>query len=125
LKFRFLDELSGGQRQRAFIAMVMCQNTDYVLLDEPLNNLDMKHAALMMKFLRRISDELGKTIITVLHDINFASLYSDQIIAMRAGKIVACGDPAQIVTKECLHDIYDFDIDVRQIEGQRLALYYK
>jgi len=70
---RFLDELSGGQRQRAFVAMVICQDTDYVLLDEPLNNLDMKHAVAMMKLLRRASDELGKTIITVLHDINLKS----------------------------------------------------
>jgi len=121
---RFLDELSGGQRQRAFVAMVICQDTDYVLLDEPLNNLDMKHATGMMKLLRRASDELGKTIITVLHDINFAAAYSDRIIAMRAGKIVACGTPEQIVTNQVLREIYDFDIHVHQIEGQRIATYY-
>jgi len=121
---RFLDELSGGQRQRAFIAMVFCQDTDYVLLDEPLNNLDMKHAVSMMKLLRRASDELGKTIITVLHDINFASLYSDRIVAMGEGKIIASGTPEQIVTPSVLREIYDFDIDVHQIEGRRLALYY-
>jgi len=124
LTSRFLDELSGGQRQRAFVAMVLCQNTDYVLLDEPLNNLDMKHAVSMMKLMRRACDELGKTIITVLHDINFASLYSDRIIAMRDGKIVASGTPEQIVTTHCLRQIYDFDIDVRQINGRRLAIYY-
>jgi len=124
LSTRFLDELSGGQRQRAFVAMVICQDTDYVLLDEPLNNLDMKHAVQMMKLLRRASDELGKTIITVLHDINFASLYSDKILAMRDGKIFSFGPPEQIVTRDCLRQIYDFDIDVRQIDGRRHALYY-
>ncbi|SFU11633.1 ABC transporter [Mesorhizobium sp. YR577] len=76
---RFLDELSGGQRQRAFVAMVLCQDTDFMLLDEPLNNLDMKHAVSMMKLLRRAVDELGKTVVLVLHDINFASCYSDHI----------------------------------------------
>jgi iron complex transport system ATP-binding protein len=70
---RFLDELSGGQRQRAFVAMVLCQDTDYLLLDEPLNNLDMKHASSMMKMLRKAADELNKTVVVVLHDINFAS----------------------------------------------------
>jgi len=121
---RFLDELSGGQRQRAFVAMVICQDTDYVFLDEPLNNLDMKHASAMMKLLRRISDELGKTIITVLHDINFASLYSDRIVAMRSGKIVAVDRPEHIVTTEILREIYDFDIEVHQIKKQRIATYY-
>jgi len=124
LSNRFLDELSGGQRQRAFVAMVICQDTDYMMLDEPLNNLDMKHASLMMKLLRRASDELGKTIITVLHDINFASLYSDRVVAMRSGKIIASGAPAEIVTTSCLREIYDFDIDVHQIAGRRIALYY-
>jgi ABC-type enterochelin transport system, ATPase component len=88
---RFLDELSGGQRQRAFVAMVLCQDTDYVLLDEPLNNLDMKHAMGMMKLLRRAADDLGKTVVLVLHDINFASWYADTIVAMKHGKVAAQG----------------------------------
>ncbi|WP_313159304.1 iron ABC transporter ATP-binding protein, partial [Mixta calida] len=83
LRARYLDQLSGGQRQRACVAMVLCQNTDYVLLDEPLNNLDMKHSVAMMKQLRRAADELHKTIILVIHDINFASAWSDHIIAMK------------------------------------------
>ncbi len=83
LKDRYLDELSGGQRQRAYVAMVLCQDTSYILLDEPLNNLDMKHCVAMMKQLRRAADELHKTIILVIHDINFASAYSDHIIAMK------------------------------------------
>ncbi len=82
---RYLDELSGGQRQRAYIAMVLCQDTPYILLDEPLNNLDMAHAVRMMQLLRRMVDERGKTVVVVLHDINFASCYADHIIAMKRG----------------------------------------
>ncbi|MGO1912694.1 MAG: iron ABC transporter ATP-binding protein, partial [Corynebacterium sp.] len=78
---RYLDQLSGGQRQRAYVAMVLAQNTEYVLLDEPLNNLDMKHSVQMMKQLRRACDELGRTVIIVLHDINFAARYADHICA--------------------------------------------
>lgn len=85
---RYLDELSGGQRQRAYIAMVIAQNTEYVLLDEPLNNLDMKHSVQMMKVLRGLVDDLGKTVVIVMHDINFASVYSDKIVILKDGKIV-------------------------------------
>lgn len=125
LSGRFLDELSGGQRQRAFVAMVLCQDTDYVLLDEPLNNLDMKHAMGMMKLLRRAANDLGKTVVLVLHDINFASVYSDHIVAMRLGKVIHQGAPAQIITPAVLADIYDMDIAVHDIQGQRIGLYYQ
>ena len=81
---RYLDEMSGGQRQRAFVAMVLCQDTRYLLLDEPLNSLDMKHAVAMMGTLRRAADELGKTVVLGLHDINFASAYADRIVARKA-----------------------------------------
>src|SRR5699024_9319956 len=73
MQHKYLDQLSGGQRQRAHIAMVIAQDTEYILLDEPLNNLDMRHAVQIMKTLRRLVDELGKTILIVIHDINFAS----------------------------------------------------
>ena len=121
---RYTDELSGGQRQRAFVAMVLCQNTDYVLLDEPLNNLDMKHAVAMMKLVRRVADELQKTFVLVLHDINFASIYSDSIIAMRDGAVVHQGSPKEIVNSAVLRDIFDIDIPIHDVEGHRLGLYY-
>lgn len=121
---RFLDELSGGQRQRAFVAMVLCQDTDYVLLDEPLNNLDMKHAVAMMKLLRRASSELDKTVIMVLHDINFAARYSDHIVAMRAGRVIHQGPPEEVITTGALREIYDMDIAVHEVEGHRLAMFY-
>lgn len=121
---RFLDEMSGGQRQRAFVAMVLCQDTDYVLLDEPLNNLDMRHAASMMKLVRRIADELGKTFVLVLHDINFASIYSDQIVAMRDGVVIRQGPPADILQTSVLQEIFEISIPVHEIDGERLALFY-
>lgn len=122
---RFLDELSGGQRQRAYVAMVLCQDTDYVLLDEPLNSLDMKHAADMMNTLRRAADELHKTIVMVLHDINFASCYSDLIVAMRSGKIAYHGTPDDLMQPEVLRDLYQMDIQVHNIGQQRIGVYYR
>lgn len=121
---RFLDELSGGQRQRAFVAMILAQDTDYALFDEPLNNLDMKHASAMMKLLRRAADKFGKTVVTVLHDINFASRYSDHIIAMRDGRIARQGGPGQIIQAEILREIFETEISVHLIEGRRFAVYY-
>ncbi|KEG18300.1 iron ABC transporter ATP-binding protein [Bartonella bacilliformis] len=125
LETRFLDELSGGQRQRAFIAMLLCQDTDYVLLDEPLNNLDMKHSIAMMKQLRRMANELNKTILLVMHDINFASSYSDIIVALKHGKAAYCGSPREIMKPEILKEIYDTDIQVKMIDGVPIALYYQ
>lgn len=122
---RFLDELSGGQRQRAFVAMVLCQDTDYVLLDEPLNNLDMRHAVDMMRVLRRAADELGKTVVLVLHDINFASCYTDRIIAMRDGRLAHYGTPEDIIRPEILSDLYQLDIAVHEVGGRRICTYYR
>ncbi|MFD0987959.1 iron ABC transporter ATP-binding protein [Methyloligella solikamskensis] len=122
---RFLDELSGGQRQRAFIAMVLCQDTDYVLLDEPLNNLDMKHAVGMMRLFREAAAKFGKTFVLVLHDINFASCYSDHIVAMRDGRIAYQGTPDEIMDPAVLQDIYDLPVDVHEIGGDKIGLYFR
>ncbi|MET3860349.1 iron complex transport system ATP-binding protein [Dietzia sp. 2505] len=124
LQHRYLDQLSGGQRQRAYVAMVLCQETDYVLLDEPLNNLDMKHSVQMMKHLRSAAAELGRTIVIVLHDINFASHYADHICAVKNGLVVEFGTPAEIMTDDVLSRV--FDTPVRVIDGPdgALACYY-
>lgn len=124
LENRYLDELSGGQRQRAYVAMVLAQDTEFVLLDEPLNNLDMRHAVQMMKHLRRAAEELGRTIVIVLHDINFASHYADHICAMKDGRVVEFGAPAEIMTDEVLTRV--FDTEVRVVDGPSgpLAVYY-
>lgn len=121
---KFLDELSGGQRQRAHIAMVIAQDTEYILLDEPLNNLDMRHSVQIMKTLRRLVNELGKTILIVIHDINFASCYSDQIVALKDGKIVKQGPTCDVIDKCVLKDIYDMDIDIKEIDNKRICVYF-
>lgn len=124
LQDRYLDELSGGQRQRAYIAMVIAQNSEYILLDEPLNNLDMKHSAEIMKILRKLVDELGKTVIIVIHDINFASCYSDYIIALKDGKIASEGATDGIIAKEVLEEIYEMPFNVQEINEQKICVYF-
>ncbi|TKH08299.1 ABC transporter ATP-binding protein [Peribacillus simplex] len=121
---KFLDQLSGGQQQRAFIAMVIAQNTEYVLLDEPLNNLDMKHSVQIMKVLRRLADELGKTVIIVIHDINFASCYSDYIVALKDGKVVHNGPTEQVIDSNVLKEIYDMDIEIQSINDNKICVYF-
>lgn len=123
-RHRYLDELSGGQRQRTYVAMVLCQDTEYVMLDEPLNNLDMKHAVIMMKLLRKAADELGKTIIIVIHDINFASVYSDYILAMRNGQLYYHGSPKEIMKADIIEDIFDTPVDVKELDNKLIAMYY-
>jgi len=124
LENKYIDELSGGQRQRAYIAMVIAQDTEYILLDEPLNNLDMRHAVQIMKTLRRLVDERGKTVVIVIHDINFASCYSDQIVALKDGQIVKHGGACDVIDECVLKDIYDMDFNVQEINDQRICVYH-
>ena len=124
IQHKFLDQLSGGQNQRAFIAMVIAQNTEYILLDEPLNNLDMKHSVQIMKVLRRLVEELGKTVVLVIHDINFASCYSDHIVALKDGQIVKDGPTSDIIERDVLTSIYDMDIPIQHINGNRIGVYF-
>lgn len=121
---RYIDELSGGQRQRAYIAMVIAQDTDYVLLDEPTNNLDIYHASNLMHIVRRLCDELGKTVILVLHEINYAAFYSDYICAFVDGKIAKFGTVDDVINKETLHDIYKVDFEIIHIHDKPLSVYY-
>ncbi|MBS4175638.1 ABC transporter ATP-binding protein [Bacillus sp. FJAT-49736] len=121
---KFLDQLSGGQQQRAYIAMTIAQNTDYILLDEPLNNLDMKHSVQIMKVLRRLTDELGKTVVIVVHDINFASCYSDYIVALKNGTVVQDGPSQNIIDSSVLGDIYEMDIAIQEINDNKICVYY-
>ncbi|MFU2134403.1 ABC transporter ATP-binding protein [Gallibacterium anatis] len=125
LKHKQIHLLSGGQRQRAYIAMTLAQDTDYILLDEPLNNLDMKHSVQIMQVLRQLVEKLGKTVVIVIHDINFASCYADNIIAMQQGKLIAEGIVDNIMQTDVLADIYDMHIPIQQINGQRIATYFR
>ncbi|MEC1373170.1 ABC transporter ATP-binding protein [Heyndrickxia oleronia] len=124
IQHKFLDQLSGGQQQRAYIAMVIAQNTEYILLDEPLNNLDMKHSVQIMKVLRKLTDELGKTVVIVIHDINFASCYSDHVVALKDGKVIQDGPTDHIIDSSILGDIYEMDIAIQNINENRIAVYY-
>lgn len=121
---KYIDELSGGQKQMAYIAMVIAQNTEYVFLDEPLNNLDMKHSVEMMKILRNLCDELGKTVVLVMHDINYTSCYTDYIAALKDGKLVKYGKKEDIIKKEILEEIYEIKFDVREINGDKICIYF-
>ncbi|MFE4572597.1 ABC transporter ATP-binding protein [Paenibacillus sp. GbtcB18] len=121
---KYLDELSGGQRQRAYLAMVLAQDTEYILLDEPLNNLDMKHSVQIMKVLRRLVNELGKTIVIVIHDINFASCHSDYIVALKNGRVVKEGTTDEIIDSAVLKEIYDMDIEIHNLNGNRICTYF-
>lgn len=120
----YIDQLSGGQLQRAYIAMVLAQDTDYILLDEPLNNLDMNYAVQTMQTLRRLVDEHQKTIILVLHDINFASSYADEIVALKDGQLFAHGATEEIMNKDTLSQLYKMDVRVCEIEGKRFCMYF-
>ena len=124
LEHRYLDQLSGGQRQRAYVAMVLCQDTEYVLLDEPLNNLDMRHSVQMMKHLRRAAEELDRTIVIVLHDINFAGHYADHICAVKDGSVVEFGTPAEIMTDDVLTRVFQPPVTVIDGPNGPLAVYY-
>lgn len=121
---KYLDELSGGQKQRAYIAMILAQDTDYILLDEPLNNLDMKHSAEMMKMLRQMVNDFGKTIVIVIHDINFASCYSDTIVALKDGKLVKHTITEDMITEKNLSCLYDMNFNIREVNNQKICVYF-
>ena len=125
LRGRFIDELSGGQRQMAHIAMSIAQDTKYILLDEPLNNLDMSRSVKIMKLLRKLAREESKTIIIVIHDINFVSFYADHIVALKDGKIRYEGAVEAVMKPEILSDIYGMRIEIEEYKGKKICVYYQ
>ena len=125
LRDRFIDELSGGQRQMAHIAMSIAQDTKYILLDEPLNNLDMSRSVKIMKLLRKLAREESKTIIIVIHDINFVSFYADYIVALKDGKIRYEGAVEAVMKPEILSDIYGMRIEIEEYKGKKICVYYQ
>ncbi|MCU4387909.1 iron ABC transporter ATP-binding protein [Acinetobacter haemolyticus] len=124
LRKSYIDEISGGQRQMAFLAMTIAQQTDVLLLDEPLNNLDMKHAVQIMRALRRLCDEQGRTVILVIHDINFATNYSDHIVALKNGKLHFSGPTEQVITEAQLTDLYELDFEITYSERGCMCNYF-
>ncbi len=106
LSARLVDELSGGQRQRVWVAMVLAQQTGLLLLDEPTTFLDVAHQVELMELLHRLNLE-GRTVVTVLHDLNQAARYADTVVVMRDGRITAAGPPEDVITEAILRDSFD------------------
>lgn len=122
---RFVETLSGGQRQRALVAMAFCQDTDYLLLDEPLNNLDMFHARQLMLTLSKLAATQGRTVIVVLHDINHAAAHADHIVMMKSGRIAYVGTPGATIAEPALEDVFGYPMQVASIAGQRVVLHHR
>lgn len=118
LSERFLSDLSGGQRQRVLIAMVVCQDTPYVLLDEPLNNLDMYHAGKLMRQLRQLCHTHKKTVVIVLHDVNQAAQFADTVVMMKLGEIISTGTPTDVLTKDTIKTLYGVEATVLYHQGR-------
>ena len=124
LAHRYTDEVSGGQRQRALVAMTFAQETDYLLLDEPLNNLDMAHARHLMRTLREVADRHGRTVVVVLHEVNYAAAHADRIVALKDGRLAFEGPPGEVLTAERLSSLYGTSVAVRDVEGRPVAFHH-
>ncbi len=124
IQHKLLDQLSGGQRQRAFIAMVIAQETDYVFLDEPLNNVDMKHAVQVMKLLRRLVEEEGRSVVVVMHDVNLAAYYSDRVVALKEGCVAFDGPARDVMEPATLKDVFDIEVAVGEVHSCRVCVYF-
>ena len=122
---KFIDELSGGQRQRAYIAMILAQDTKYIFLDEPLNNLDIKYSVEMMTILHNLVQELGKTVIIVLHDINFAAAFADEIVAMKDGTIIREGAAQSMIDEDTLREVFDHKFHIINVGERKVCVYFQ
>lgn len=109
---RPVDQLSGGQRQRAWISMALAQGTDILLLDEPTTYLDLSHSVEVLDLVDRMHEEMGRTVIMVLHDLNLAVRYSDHLIVMSQGRIVASGKPQDVISSELLDEVFGLEAAV-------------
>ena len=125
LQQRFLDELSGGQRQRAFIAMAYAQDTGWLLLDEPLNNLDLHHARNLMAQLRSLAEQRGKGIVIVVHDLNYAISWSDHVVALKDGRAVFQGPVDEAASAASLTALYQTPVAITRIGGLPFAQYHR
>lgn len=107
-----VDELSGGQRQRVWVAMVLAQQTPLILLDEPTTYLDITHQVELLDLFAMLNRQHHRTIVVVLHDLNHACRYADQIIVMKDGNVVAQGDPSEILTEELVRSVYNLECQI-------------
>lgn len=114
--------LSGGQRQRAWIAMALAQGARVLLLDEPTTYLDVRYQLDILRLVRRLNREFGLTVIMVLHDINQSLYYSDEVVALAGGRIVAQGVPEQVVTPQLVKEVYGVDLGITEVNGKPFVL---
>ncbi|MEP5759946.1 MAG: ATP-binding cassette domain-containing protein [Litoreibacter sp.] len=119
---RPLDTLSGGQRQRALVAMSFVQDTDYLLLDEPLNNLDIAASRSLMALMQDLAQSHHRTIVIVLHDINYASRYADHIVTLKNGILGPMGSPDEVITEDLLTELFGTNATVRTVDGRPVVL---
>ena len=119
-----IDELSGGQRQRVWIAMLLAQETPIMLLDEPTPHLDIAHQIEVLDLLKELTRQHNRTIVMVLHDINLAVRYADNLIAMRDGKIKTFGEPHNVVTAQMMHEVFSIQAQILQdpVSGSPLCI---
>ena len=115
-------ELSGGQKQRVWIAMALAQDTKVLFLDEPTTYLDVRYQLQILKLIQKLNREYGITIVMVLHDINQSLYYSDEIVAMKGGKIIAQGVPECILTGELVKEVYDVDLTLQSVDGKPFVI---
>lgn len=121
-RFREVGKLSGGQRQRVWIAMALAQNTDLLFLDEPTTYLDIRYQLDILNLVKRLNEEYGITIVMVLHDINQAIHYSDYIIGLKDGSVILEGNPNEVITPECIKELYNVELDVKMIDGNKFVM---
>ncbi len=122
LKDKPVAKLSGGQKQRVWIAMALAQDTKILFLDEPTTYLDIRYQLQILKLIKQLNREFGMTIVMVLHDINQSLYYSDEIVAMKDGKIIAQGLPEEIITTELVQSVYDVDLHIQNLNGKPFIL---
>ena len=109
---RLVDELSGGQRQRVWVAMVLAQQTPLLLLDEPTTYLDIAHQVELLDLFAMLNRERNHTVVAVLHDLNHACRYADEIVVMKAGSIVTQGDPGTVITADLVRSVYGLECQI-------------
>ena len=117
-----VSELSGGQKQRVWIAMALAQDTKVLFLDEPTTYLDIRYQLQILQLIRKLNQEYGITIIMVLHDINQSLYYSDEIVAMENGKIIAQGRPEEIITPKLVKAVYDVELQISSVDGKPFVI---
>lgn len=122
LKDKAVAQLSGGQKQRVWIAMALAQDTKILFLDEPTTYLDIRYQLQILKLVRKLNEEYGMTVIMVLHDINQSLYYSDEIVAMKDGRITAQGKPEEIITSKLIKNVYDVELGISAVNGKPFVL---